>query len=55
MIYFKKIGDLRRLEEKHIEEIISLAQNPSGNKQKKLGRLNFQTTKKNNVRVLQWN
>jgi tRNA(Ile)-lysidine synthase len=54
MIYFEEVGDLRGVEEKHIEEILKLAQNTSGNKQKQFGKLNFKTGKRGGLRVLAW-
>ncbi len=53
-IYLEEVGDLRRIEEKHLEEILTLARNPSGGKQKKLGKLTFQTAKKGGVRIFTW-
>lgn len=53
-IYSKMIGDLKGLEEVHILEILALAQNPAGNKQKKCGKLIFRTGKKTGERVLIW-
>jgi tRNA(Ile)-lysidine synthase len=54
-LHLKKFGHAQRLEEKHFAEILTLATNPAGNKQKKLGKLVFQTGKHGNERVLTWN
>ncbi len=53
-IYLVEIGHLQKLEEKHFAEILKLAGNPAGNKQKKLGQLVFQTGKRSGARVLIW-
>ncbi len=54
-IYLVEVGHLRQLEEKHFAEILQLAANPAGNKQKKLGQLTFKTGKRGGTRVLVWN
>ena len=51
-IYLNKIGNLQKIEEKHLEEILTLARNTNGNKKKKLGKMIFRTAKQNNTRVL---
>lgn len=53
-IYLAEIGDLQKIEEKHLAEIVELSQNLSGNKQKKFGKLVFKTAKRGGVRVLEW-
>jgi len=53
-IYLNEVGDLRKIEEKHIEEILELARNPRGGKEKKFGKLIFQTARKGGLRVLSW-
>jgi len=54
MIYSTAVGDLRGIEEKHIEEVLDLAGNPAGGKKKKLGKLEFRTAKQGGVRVFTW-
>jgi tRNA(Ile)-lysidine synthase len=54
MIYSTAVGDLRGIEEKHIEEILKLAENPAGGKKKKLGKLEFRTAKQDGVRIFSW-
>jgi tRNA(Ile)-lysidine synthetase-like protein len=54
MIYLTAVGDLRGIEEKHIEEVLELAGNPAGGKKKKLGKLEFRTAKQGGVRVFSW-
>jgi len=53
-IYFREIGNLQKIEELHVSEILELGQNPAGGKQKKLGKLIFKTSKIGNRRVLSW-
>ena len=53
-IYFREIGNLRKIEEKHVAEILELARNSSGGKIKKIGQLKFLTGKRNSERVLIW-
>lgn len=54
MIYLSAIGNLQELEEVHLSEVLALAQNPAGNKQKKCGELIFRTAKEGSTRVLRW-
>ena len=53
-IYFEEVGDLQKIEEKHFEEILKLAQNPHGGKEKKFGRMIFKTAKQGGMRILKW-
>ncbi|MCK5472372.1 tRNA lysidine(34) synthetase TilS [Candidatus Gracilibacteria bacterium] len=53
-IYSKETGNLRGIEEKHVEEILALARNPHGKKEKKLGKVIFKTAKQDEIRVLKW-
>ncbi|MFH1375229.1 MAG: tRNA lysidine(34) synthetase TilS [Patescibacteria group bacterium] len=53
-IYHQQVGNLLGIEEKHLEEVLDLAANPRGGKQKKFGQLIFKTGKRKGVRVLIW-
>lgn len=53
-IYLREIGNLQKIEEHHVAEILELARNPAGNKKKKMGELTFQTAKLAGQRVLSW-
>ena len=53
-IHLQEIGNLQKIEEKHVEEILSLTQNSHGGKQKKFGKLVFQTGKQGKIRTLAW-
>jgi tRNA(Ile)-lysidine synthase len=53
-IYFREVGNLQKIEEVHIDEILRLARNPAGGKRKKCGELFFRTGKKDNERILSW-
>ncbi len=53
-IYSREVGNLQKIEEVHIDEILKLARNPAGGKQKKLGELIFRTRKCGDRRVLAW-
>ena len=53
-IYFRECGNLRKMEEVHLDEILELARNPAGGKRKKLGELIFRTGKKDGARILSW-
>ncbi|MFH1546279.1 MAG: tRNA lysidine(34) synthetase TilS [Patescibacteria group bacterium] len=53
-IYSQEIGNLRGIEEKHVEEILALARNPRGGKEKKFGKIIFKTARKRGVRILEW-
>jgi tRNA(Ile)-lysidine synthase len=53
-IYLNEIGNLQKIEEKHLEEVLTLACNLNGNKNKKIGKIIFKTSKRGGVRVLTW-
>ena len=53
-IYFREVGNLQKIEGLHVNEILVLAQNQAGNKQKKFGELTFKTAKHEGARVLTW-
>ena len=53
-IYFREIGNLQKIEELHVSEILALAANPNGGKQKKFGELTFRTSRQSGLRVLEW-
>lgn len=53
-VHLGEIGDLLTIEEKHVLEIINLAANPNGGKEKRFGQLLFKTGKKSDDRVLIW-
>lgn len=54
LIHERELGHTQRLEEVHVGEILQLAQNPAGNKEKKCGRVVFRTGKQKSQRVLRW-
>lgn len=53
-IYHQQVGNLMGIEEKHLEEVVALAKNPQGGKQKQFGKLIFRTGKRGKERVLTW-
>lgn len=53
-IYFQTIGNLQKIEEHHVAEVLTLARNSAGGKQKKFGELTFRTAKLAGQRVLSW-
>ncbi|MFA6458536.1 MAG: tRNA lysidine(34) synthetase TilS [Patescibacteria group bacterium] len=53
-IYLKEIGNLQKIEERHVAEVLALARNSAGGKQKKFGELTFRTAKLAGQRVLSW-
>lgn len=53
-VYCREVGNLQKIEALHVSEIIELAKNSHGGKQKKFGELTFRTGKHGNVRVLTW-
>ena len=53
-IYFREVGNLRKIESLHLDEILELARNPAGGKRKKFGELIFRTGKEGDNRILSW-
>lgn len=53
-VYLREIGNLQKIEELHVDEILALARNSSGGKRKKFGELIFKTSKRDSRRVLTW-